>query len=124
MATKDKMGAITYHDAMKDGVLNAVDFMNMAAVPSSYSKRSNAPPRPGTRVPEMSEDQLVDLLRRKLGKDFNAAMGVPVHQWGGEWKKSPAKLKARIGAVQKVYQDMKRLRMTTTEEDDGEDIVL
>jgi hypothetical protein len=120
-----------YKAATKEGVLEGADFMNMAVVPSSYSgpmqfdySDVKSPPRPGTREPQMSEDQLVDMLRRKLGPDFNVAMGIPVHQWGGEWKKSSKDMKARIRAVQEVFGDMQRLRMTTVQDDDGGDIIL
>jgi len=111
-----------------EGTNVGVDLMNILSPMGQRGKGAygdvKSPPRPGTREPQMSEDQLVDMLRRKLGSDFNAAMGIPVHQWGGEWKKSSNDMKARIRAVQEVFADMQRLRMTTTEYDDGEDIVL
>ena len=120
MAGKD------YRDATKGGVLEGADFMNMAIVPSSYSGYGSvkAPPRPGTREPQLSEDQLIDMLRRKLGPDFGAAMSVPVHQWGGEWKGASREMKARIRAIQDIFHEMKGLRMTTVQDDDGGEISL
>ena len=134
---------ITYKDATEDGVLEGADFMNMAAVPSSYSKPMyfdygggestgkkvpNSAPRPGTKDPEMDEDQVVDMLHKKLGPNFAAAMSVPLHQWGGEWKKAPKKMKQRIKAVQALFKEMQVAGHTTTELGDDigeeEDIVL
>jgi len=116
-----------YRDATKDGVLEAADFMNMIAVPSKRkSPEATPPPRPGTREPEMNEDQLIDMMQRKLGPNFAAAMAVPFHQWGGDWKKMSKKMRARVRAVQSTFNEMKALGLTTAQmaEDDEGDIVL
>jgi hypothetical protein len=119
--------AKTYKDATDNGVLDGADFMNMAVVPSSYSSKTvKSPPRPGTREPEMDEDQLVDMLHQKLGPNFAAAMSVPMSQWGGEWKKMPKKMKQRIKAVQSLFNEMQEQGLTTAQmaDDDTGDIVL
>lgn len=111
-----------------EGTLVGVDLMNILSPMGQRGKGLygdvKSPPRPGTREPQMSEDEFIVMLRRKLGPNFNSAMGIPVHQWGGEWKKSSTDMKARIRAVQEVFQDMQRLRMTTVQDDDGGDIIL
>jgi hypothetical protein len=112
--------AIRKHWKTGEEAIEGADLMNLMfpggrkGTPGGYGE-VKSPPRPGTREPQMSEDQIVDMLRRKLGSDFNAAMGIPVHQWGGEWKKSSKDMKARIRAVQEVYQDMQRMQMTTAQ---------
>tara|TARA_R100000963_G_scaffold33265_1_gene25496 strand:+ start:154 stop:549 length:396 start_codon:yes stop_codon:yes gene_type:complete len=130
--------AKTYKDATEKGVLEGADFMNMAVVPSSYSKPLyfdyggapqkgvKSPPRPGTREPEMDEDQTIAMLHQKLGPNFAAAMSVPMSQWGGEWKKMPKKMKQRIKAVQRIFHEMKEEGLTTTDlaDKDTGDIVL
>tara|TARA_R100001129_G_scaffold24419_1_gene15756 strand:+ start:4217 stop:4576 length:360 start_codon:yes stop_codon:yes gene_type:complete len=115
-----------YKSATKGGVLEGADFMNIAVVPSSYTKKAKPAPRPGTREPEMSEDELIDMLHQKLGPNFGAAMSVPMHQWGGEFKKMSKKMKQRIKAVQSLFNEMKEQGLTTAQmaDDDTEDIVL
>lgn len=116
-----------YKAATKGNVLEGADFMNIAVVPSSYSKQTVRPaPRPGTREPEMSDDEVVDMLREKLGPNFGAAMSVPMHQWPGEFKKMSKKMKQRIKAVQSIYNDMQRqgLRPSQMGEEMTEDLVL
>tara|TARA_R100000655_G_scaffold48481_2_gene85916 strand:- start:1222 stop:1581 length:360 start_codon:yes stop_codon:yes gene_type:complete len=114
-----------YKSATKGGVLEGVDFINIAVVPSSYTKKTKPAPRPGTREPEMSEDEIIDMLRQKLGPNFGAAMSVPMHQWGGEFKKMSKKMKQRIKAVQSLFNEMKEQGLTTTQmaDDDTGDIV-